>query len=82
MQENYFDGPAAWEVYCARIDAELAELRRANPGCGTCEYGNLCPCCGKAYCMELASWCDQDKPECEYELYEQSLSDMVGDTYE
>lgn len=62
-----FGGPRAWDIRCAAQDAALAALKRANPGCGTCAYGIVCPECGLAYCKESDEWGDNYAPSCEYE---------------
>ncbi len=62
-----FGGPQAWDIHCAAQDAALAALKRANPSCGTCENGIVCPDCGLAYCKETCEWGDNFAPPCEYE---------------
>lgn len=65
-----FGGSAAWDRYCAQQDAEIAEIKRANPGCGTCFNGIKCPECGAVYCKENDEWVDEFNPPCDYEGYE------------
>lgn len=62
-----FGGPEAWDRYCAEQDAALAALKRANPGCGSCANGLVCPDCGLAYCKETDEWGENFAPQCEYE---------------
>ncbi len=73
MDQNCFDrfgGPAAWDRLCSEHDARVAKVKRANPGCGTCDSGIKCPDCGAVYCTEESDWVDEYAPPCDYEGYE------------
>lgn len=62
-----FGGPAAWDRYCAAKDAAWLAVKRAHPGCGTCEHSIKCPDCGAVYCTEERDWVDEFAPPCDYE---------------